>query len=347
MSKLWNSFHDKERVAPICKKQLADWGLDYFDLYLVHFPVALEYVDPSVRYPPGWFVDDKGTEIRRSKATIQDTWTAMEALVPAGLARSIGVSNFQAQLLYDLLRYATIPPATLQVEHHPYLVQPLLLQATQAEGITVTAYSSFGPAGFVELDMARAKDAVPLMEAPTVVKIATKHGKTPAQVLLRWATQRGIAVIPKSSSEARMKQNLESVDFNMDEAELAAITALDKNLRFNQPTNVSTPPRSLTFVLASCVVIFPNHLAHSSRRSISQRKSSGSLVRTTGETGYIDAVFLPQFFLVICQSIAHATIPDRARWDGFNNHELLPTLSWLSSTTLDSQPYPAFPYRFP
>ena len=192
-----------------------------------------------MRYPPGWFVDDAGTEIRTSKATIQETWKAMESLSDAGLARSIGVSNFQAQLLYDLLRHARIRPATLQVEHHPYLVQDLLLRAARNEGVAVTAYSSFGPAGFVELDMARAKDAVPLMSEQTVAGIATKHGKTPAQVLLRWATQRGVAVIPKSSSEGRMKENLESVAFDLDDKEVAAISALDKNLRFNQPTNVS------------------------------------------------------------------------------------------------------------
>ncbi|KAF3762255.1 Aldo/keto reductase [Cryphonectria parasitica EP155] len=236
VSKLWNTFHDKERVEPICKKQLADWGLDYFDLYLIHFPVALEYVDPSVRYPPGWFYDGE-KDIRPSKATIQDTWTAMEGLVDAGLARSIGVSNFQNQLVYDLLRYARIRPATLQIEHHPYLVQEQLLKAAEAEGITITAYSSFGPAGFVELDMARAKNVTPLMEEPTVKKIADKLGKTPAQVLLRWATQRGVAVIPKSSSEGRMKQNLESSDFKIDEADIEAISGLDQGLRFNQPTN--------------------------------------------------------------------------------------------------------------
>lgn len=167
----------------------------------------------------------------------------MESLVSSKLARSIGVSNFQAQLVYDLLRHAKIKPATLQIEHHPYLVQPLLLKAAQHEGITITAYSSFGPAGFVELDMARAKDAVPLMEEPTVAKIAKSKGKTPAQVLLRWATQRGVAVIPKSSSEGRMKENLESTGFELEQAELDAITALDKGLRFNQPTNVSFPIR--------------------------------------------------------------------------------------------------------
>lgn len=190
----------------------------------------------------------------------------MEALVKEGVAKSIGVSNFQAQLLYDLLRHATIKPATLQVEHHPYLVQPLLLKAAAAEGVTVTAYSSFGPAGFVELDMARAKDAVPLLEEPTVVGIAKKHGKTSAQVLLRWATQRGVAVIPKSSSEGRMKENLESGGFDLTKDEVEAVSQLDKNLRFNQPTNVSlVPPVSSRYphhatmesLLILCSAVFP------------------------------------------------------------------------------------------
>ncbi len=185
VSKLWNSFHDGERVAPIAKKQLRDWGIEYFDLYLIHFPVAQEYVDPSVRYPPGWFFDDAGTEIRTSKATIRETWTAMEALVGAGLARSIGVSNFQGQLLYDLLRYAKIPPATLQIEHHPYLVQPELLRLAAVEGVAVTAYSSFGPLSFEEFDMAHAKALVPLLEGPALDKLATRYGGTSSKVLLQ------------------------------------------------------------------------------------------------------------------------------------------------------------------
>src|SRR5271168_975092 len=80
VSKLWNSFHEGHQVEPICKKQLADWGLDYFDLFYIHFPVALKYVDPKVRYPPGWAFDGKN-DIQLANAPIQETWTAMEALV--------------------------------------------------------------------------------------------------------------------------------------------------------------------------------------------------------------------------------------------------------------------------
>lgn len=220
------------------KKQLADWGIDYFDLYLIHFPVATEYVDPSVRYPPGWQYE--GDEIRPSKATIQETWTAMEDIVAKGLAKNIGISNFQAQLIYDLLRYAKIRPATLQIEHHPYLVQNELLRLAKNEGIAVTAYSSFGPASFAEFNMEHVSKVKPLLEHDVVSEIAKKHGKTTAQVLLRWSTQRGLAVIPKSTRVDFMKSNLESIEFDLTEDEIKQITALDINTRFNQPSNVSS-----------------------------------------------------------------------------------------------------------
>ncbi|KAK3329319.1 NADP-dependent oxidoreductase domain-containing protein [Apodospora peruviana] len=235
VSKLWNTFHDGDRVEPIVRKQLADWGLEYFDLYLIHFPVALKYVDPSVRYPPGWQYE--GDEVIRSKATIQETWTAFESLVEKKLTKSIGVSNFQAQLIYDLLRYAKIPPATLQIEHHPFLVQQELLNLCKQEGIAVTAYSSFGPASFLEFNMDHAVKLTPLMEDTTIKSIAEKHGKTASQVLLRWATQRGLAVIPKSTSEDRMKANLACTDFDLSEEEIKTISGFNRGIRFNQPSN--------------------------------------------------------------------------------------------------------------
>ncbi|OAQ73443.2 D-xylose reductase [Pochonia chlamydosporia 170] len=236
VSKLWQTFHEKDKVEPICRRQLADWQVDYFDLFLIHFPVALEYVDPAVRYPPGWFYDGE-KEVRWSKATNQETWTAMESLVDAGLTRSIGISNYEAQGIYDLLKYARIRPATLQIELHPYLQQHNLARLAKAEGIAVTAYSSFGPTGFIELDMDRAKNVAPLMQHEAITAMATKHNKTAAQILLRWATQRGLAVIPKTSRPAVMAQNLESTDFSLDQADLDRIAKMDLNLRFNQPTN--------------------------------------------------------------------------------------------------------------
>jgi D-xylose reductase len=204
----------------------------------VHFPVALKYVDPSVRYPPGWEYSEK-EGVQLSKASIQETWTAMEGLVEKGLAKSIGISNFQGSLILDLLRYAKIRPATLQIEHHPYLVQSTLLKLAESEGIAVTAYSSFGPQSFVELGWDKAKDTPVLFEHDTITGLAKKYEKTPAQVLLRWATQRGLAVIPKSNNQQRLKQNLEVTTFDLEKSELESISALDRNLRFNNPTDVS------------------------------------------------------------------------------------------------------------
>lgn len=239
VSKLWNSFHEKEHVGPICKKQLQDWGIDYFDLYLIHFPISLKYVDPSVRYPPGWASDD-GKTIIPGRATIQETWTALETLVDTGLARSIGVSNFTSQLIMDVLRYAKIPPATLQIEHHPYLAQLGLVKYAQENGIVITAYSSFGPQSFIELNMQIAKDTPLLFDNPTIKIIAEKKGKTPAQILLRWATQRGVAVIPKSNNQGRLAQNLDVTSWNLDDSEVKEISELDKGLRFNDPLHVRT-----------------------------------------------------------------------------------------------------------
>jgi D-xylose reductase len=161
----------------------------------------------------------------------------MESLVDKGLAKSIGISNFQAQLIYDLLRYARIRPATLQIEHHPYLVQPELLKLAKKEGIAVTAYSSFGPASFKEFNMEHATKLTPLMEDDTIKKIAAKYQRQPSQVLLRWATQRGLAIIPKTTREQVMKENFESTDFDLSEEDIATISSMDRNIRFNQPSN--------------------------------------------------------------------------------------------------------------
>ena len=238
VSKLWNSFHEREQVEPICRKQLADWGIDYFDLYIMHFPIAIKYVDPKVRYPPGFTYDDKSGVVP-IKVPLQETWTAMEALVQRGLCRSIGISNFNGALVMDLLRYASVVPATLQIEHHPYLTQEGLVKLAEGSGMAITAYSSFGPQSFIELDMKQAKDVPLLMDNAVIKKVADKHGKTPAQVLLRWATQRGIAVIPKSNNPERLAQNLDVTKFDLDKSEIDEISGLDKGLRFNDPLNVS------------------------------------------------------------------------------------------------------------
>ncbi|KAJ4355730.1 D-xylose reductase [Didymosphaeria variabile] len=241
-SKLWNSFHDPEQVEPIVKKQLGDWGIDYFDLYLIHFPVAIKYIAPEVRYPPGWFVDDAGTKIEHSKASLESTWKAIEQLKKKGLSKSVGISNYTGALLLDLFTYAEITPAVLQIEHHPYFTQENLVKLAKERGIAITAYSSFGPSSFIECDMKVAADTQQLLSHDLITGIAEKHSKTPAQVLLRWATQRGLAVIPKSNDPKRLAQNLDVVGFDLGNDEIQKISDLNINLKFNVPTNVGSIP---------------------------------------------------------------------------------------------------------
>lgn len=260
-SKLWPVFEDGDKVEPACRRSLADWGLEYFDLYLIHFPGALKYVDPSVRYPPGWHYDGS-SQLVRSNTPMHVTWASMESLVGKGLAKSIGISNFQAQLIYDMLRYATIPPAALQIEHHPFLVQKELISLCKAEGIAVTAYSSFGPASFLEFGFKHAQALAPLMKDELIAGLAAKYGKQPSQILLRWATQRGLAVIPKTSRVEVMAQNLDCTGFDLEQADLDAITAKDAGIRFNQPSNVSrcfpynVTSHRLAFVLLLSLSLF-------------------------------------------------------------------------------------------
>ncbi|KAH7076160.1 NADP-dependent oxidoreductase domain-containing protein [Paraphoma chrysanthemicola] len=241
VSKLWQTFHDYEQVEPITKKQLKDWGIDYFDLYLIHFPVALKYVSPETRYPPGWYSDDANSKIIHSNARLEDTWRAFEDIKQKGLTKSIGVSNYSGALLLDLFTYAKVKPATLQIEHHPYYVQPYLIKLAEEHDIKVTAYSSFGPQSFIECDMKIAADTPLLFDHPVIKKIAEAHGKTPAQVLLRWSTQRGLSVIPKSNSQNRLQQNLDVTGFDLKDSEISDISDLDKNLKFNAPTNYGIP----------------------------------------------------------------------------------------------------------
>jgi D-xylose reductase len=122
VTKVWSTFHGKH-VIPSIKRSLSDWGLEYFDLVYIHFPVALEYVDPKVRYPPGWTYDGKD-EVRYAHVGLQDTWREMEKAVDQGLTSHVGISNYTGPLILDLLAYARIPPSVLQIEHHPYLTQP-------------------------------------------------------------------------------------------------------------------------------------------------------------------------------------------------------------------------------
>ncbi len=234
-SKLWNTYHRPEHVMAACKRSLQDWQLDYFDLYLIHFPISLAYVPLDERYPPGWLADpaDPARGMAFDAVPIIETWRAMEQLVDAGLVRHIGVSNFGCSLLRDLLSQARIRPAVLQIESHPYLVQSKLVRYCQQESIAVTAFSPLGAGSYIPLGMATHEQSV--LNEPRVIGIANRHGKTPAQVVLRWGVQRGTAVIPKTSNPERLKENIDIYNFELTDEEMKQIASLDRHQRFNDP----------------------------------------------------------------------------------------------------------------
>jgi D-xylose reductase len=234
-SKLWNTNHARQHVRPACERSLRDLQLDYLDLYLIHFPIALEYVSPDKRYPAGWFHDPEAAEPRMKPARvpIAETWFAMEELVRAGVVRNIGVCNFGVSLLRDVLSYAEIRPAVLQVESHPYLTHEKLLRFCHEQRIAFTAFSPLGAASYFSLGMATEDESV--LNQPIVKDIAANHGKTPAQVVLRWGMQRGTAVIPKTMRPERLLENISIFDFELSADEMESINALNRNRRFNDP----------------------------------------------------------------------------------------------------------------
>lgn len=234
-SKLWNTYHRPEHVRAACEKTLSDLGLDYLDLYLIHFPIALKFVDFDVRYPPEWFFDPDA-EVPRMEidpVPLHQTWAAMEDLKESGLVKHIGVCNYNSALLHDLMAYAKQKPEVLQVEAHPYLSQERLIKLAQNYGMTVTAFSPLGALSYVSLDMAAENESV--LETDAVKTAAARLGKTPAQVVLRWGVQRGTAIIPKTARKERLKENLALFDFELSAEEMQAISALNSNRRFNDP----------------------------------------------------------------------------------------------------------------
>jgi D-xylose reductase len=234
-SKLWNTYHHPDHVRAACERNLGDLGLDELDLYLIHFPVTLAFVPFEERYPPGWFFDPEAESpaMKPVRVPLADTWGAMEGLVEAGLVKRIGVCNFGTALIRDLQSYARIQPSVLQVEMHPYLTQQKLLRFCQEEKITVTAFSPFGASSYVPLNMAGANESV--LDDSQVIAIARDLGKTPGQVVLRWAIQRGTATIPKTQTVAHLRDNIQLFDFDLSDEEMTRLDRLDRNRRFNDP----------------------------------------------------------------------------------------------------------------
>jgi len=189
-TKLWNSNHRPERVAPAFAASLARLRLDYLDLYLIHTPFAFQ---PGDDQDPR---DENGNILYDPGVTLLETWKAMESLVERGSCRALGLSDITLEKLLPLYESARIKPAAVQVESHPYLPETELLEFCKEKGI---AFLAFAPLG-------HGARPGPL-EDPVITAIAARVGKTPAQVLLAWAVQRGTALLTTPKSAARAREN--------------------------------------------------------------------------------------------------------------------------------------------
>lgn len=221
-SKLWNNAHAKDQVQPALEKTLADLCLDYLDLYLIHWPVALK---PGVIYP------EKASElIALSDLPVSETWEGMEACVSKGLTRHIGVSNFSVKKLKALMDVAGIKPEMNQIELHPFLQQIDMLTYCRENHIFLTAYSPLGSAD--RAAHLKSREEKSLLGDPAIVKLARKKGCTPAQVLIRWAIERHTAVIPKTVNKDRLAENLKSMEIEWSAEDMDALLSLNINARY-------------------------------------------------------------------------------------------------------------------
>lgn len=192
-TKLWNSDQGYDAALRAFDASLGKLGLDYVDLYLIHWPLP-------------------------SRDTYVDTYKAFEKLHGDGRVKAIGVSNFLPEHLRRLIAETSVVPAVNQIELHPHLQQHEARAFHAEQGIVTEAWSPLG-------------QGKGLLEVPAVVAVARKHGRTPAQVVLRWHVQLGNIAIPKSVTPSRIRENIEVFDFSLDDEDLAAISALNEDRR--------------------------------------------------------------------------------------------------------------------
>ncbi|XP_004425456.1 PREDICTED: prostaglandin-E(2) 9-reductase-like [Ceratotherium simum simum] len=228
-TKLWLTFLRQELVRPALERSLKKLGLDYVDLFIIHFPFALKPGEELV-------LKDASGEIILDIVDFRDTWeVSLEKCKDAGLTKSIGVSNFNDKQLEMILNKPGLKyrPVCNQVECHPYLNQSKLLEFCQSKDIVVVAYSALGShrdPNWVE------RDSPYLLEDPILNAIAKKHNRSPGQVALRYQLQRGGwgggVVLAKSFNEKRIKENFQVFDFELTPEDMKAIDGLNRNFRY-------------------------------------------------------------------------------------------------------------------
>ncbi|XP_026325405.1 aldo-keto reductase AKR2E4-like [Hyposmocoma kahamanoa] len=213
-TKLWNTKHKRDQVAQALRESLKNLGLNYVDLYLIHWPIGLN--------------EDNS----HSAVDYMETWRGMEDVQKLGLAKSIGVSNFNKGQLERVLKEGSVKPAALQIEVHPQITQSELVDFAQSNDIVVMGYSPFGSL-VNRYDMPLPP---PRIDDPVLVEIAEKYGKTTPQVVLRWAVDRNIVPIPKTMKVHRLEENINIFDFKLQKDEIDKINAFDKGLRYTLPS---------------------------------------------------------------------------------------------------------------
>jgi alcohol dehydrogenase (NADP+) len=221
-TKLWNTNHRPERVEPAFEASLDRLRLNYLDLYLIHTPFAFqagEEQDPR---------DQNGNVVYDREVTLLDTWRALESLVDRGRCRAIGLSDISLDGLLPIYESARIKPAVVQVESHPYLPETELLEFCREKGIVLLAFAPLG----------HGMRPGPL-EDPVILAVAARVGKTPAQVLLAWAVQRGTALLttPRSADRARENFNISALP----EDAFDEINRIQIRQRLNDVVNTGSP----------------------------------------------------------------------------------------------------------